>query len=314
MKAAVVSSFDRPPRYEEFPAPAPADQDEEVVDVLAAGLHPRVRSQTNGSHYTSTGELPFVPGIDGVGRAADGRLRYFLLDDTTLGSMAEQTVIDRRRSIVLPEGSDPVAVAAVLNPAMASWMALRRRIEAGPDRRVLVLGATGNAGRMAVQIATRLGAAGVVAVARDTERLAELPALGATDTVALADPERLGTAAAAVDIVLDFLWGEPAATAMAAVITARPDRGKPLTWVQIGAVAGPTAPIPSAALRAARLQIVGSGQGSIAPRDYLAELPELVAEIGRGQVRLDARAVPLSEVDQAWADAARTAQRIVLTP
>jgi NADPH:quinone reductase-like Zn-dependent oxidoreductase len=83
-----------------------------VIDVIAAGLHPRVLSQADGLHYTSTGELPLVPGIDGVGRGADGLLRYFVLRDTTMDAMAEQTVIDARRSIVLPEDSDAIAVAA----------------------------------------------------------------------------------------------------------------------------------------------------------------------------------------------------------
>jgi NADPH:quinone reductase-like Zn-dependent oxidoreductase len=94
-----------------------------LVEVVAAGLYPRVRSQADGSHYTSTDELPLVPGIDGVGRAPDGTLRYFVLPDTTVGSMAERTVVDLRRSIVLPDGSDPIALAAVMNPAMASWIA-----------------------------------------------------------------------------------------------------------------------------------------------------------------------------------------------
>src|SRR6201996_7948660 len=114
MKAAVVSSFDTFPRYEEFPAPVPASDHDMVVDVLAAGLHPRVLSQANGSHYTSTGDLPLVPGIDGVGRATDGTLRYFVLPDTPLGSMAERTVVDPRRSIVLPEGSDAIRIAAAM--------------------------------------------------------------------------------------------------------------------------------------------------------------------------------------------------------
>src|ERR1700744_4412171 len=105
MKAAVVSSFDTFPRYEEFPAPVPASDHDLVVDVLAAGLHPRVRSQANGSHYTSTGDLPLVPGIDGVGRDADGQLRYFILEHTTLGTIAEQTLTDDRRSVVLPAGT-----------------------------------------------------------------------------------------------------------------------------------------------------------------------------------------------------------------
>jgi NADPH:quinone reductase-like Zn-dependent oxidoreductase len=314
MKAAVVSSFDHPPRYEDFPAPTATDRDEQVVDVIAAALSGRVRSQADGKHYTSTGELPLVPGIDGVGRGPDGKLRYFLLDDTTMGSMAEKTVIDTRRSIVLPNNADPIAVAAALNPAMASWMALRRRIDAKPGQSVLILGATGNAGRMAVQISKQLGAKRIVACARNTDKLAELPALGATGTVRLDDTERLGKAAAEVDIVLDFLWGEPAATAMIAVLTARPDRGKPLSWVQIGSVAGPTAPIPSAALRQARLQIVGSGQGSLGGDDYLAELPDLVKEICKGRLEIDTRTVPLAQVEQAWSAATHTAQRIVITP
>lgn len=314
MRAAVVSAFDHPPRHEEFPVPTASGPGEEVVEVIAAGLHPRVRSQANGSHYTSTDALPFVPGIDGVARGADGKLRYFLLDSTTMGSMAERTVIETGRSVELPDDVDPVAVAAAVNPAMASWMALRKRIDTTPGQNVLVLGATGNAGRMAVQVAKLLGAGRIVAAARDSERLAELPAVGATDTVPLADVEQLGKTAADVDVVLDFLWGEPAASAIAAVITARPDRGVPLSWVQIGAVAGATAPIPSAALRAARLQIVGSGQGSLSRRDYLTELPELVREISQGHIRIDTRSVPLAQVEQAWTDATPATQRIVLTP
>ena len=156
MKAAVVSSFGTAPRYEEFPAPIPAGDDDMVIDVLAAGLHPRVRSQADGSHYTSTDELPLVPGIDGVGRGADGLLRYFILPDARVGAMAEQTVIDIRRSIVLPEDSDPIAVAAAMNPAMSSWVALRQRVPFQAGQNVLVLGATGNAGQLAVQIAKLL--------------------------------------------------------------------------------------------------------------------------------------------------------------
>jgi NADPH:quinone reductase-like Zn-dependent oxidoreductase len=332
MHAAVVTTFGAAPRYQEFPAPVPADG-EMLVDVLASGLHPRVRSQADGSHYTSTDELPLVPGIDGVGRGPDGLLRYFVLPDTTMGAMAEQTVIDIRRSLVLPGTVDPVAVAAAMNPAMSSWVALRQRVPFQPGQDVLVLGATGNAGQMAVQIAKLAGANHVIAAGRHADRLAALPALGATATVLLdntadatadhtaadtadagaADTaDRLGQTAADVDVVLDYLWGEPAAAAMTAVLTKRADRSKPLTWIQIGSVAGPTAPIPSAALRSARFQIVGSGQGSVGAREYLAELPALIEEIAAGTLSVDARAMPLADVEQAWA--ADTRQRIVLTP
>jgi NADPH:quinone reductase-like Zn-dependent oxidoreductase len=318
MKAAVVSSFGTSPRYEDFPDPIPAGDGEIIVDVLAAGLHPRVRSQANGSHYTSTEELPLVPGVDGVGRSADGLLRYFILPGTTLGSMAERTLIDTRRSIVLPPGSDPVLVAAAMNPAMSSWVALRQRARFQPGQSILILGATGNAGQLAVQIAKLSGADRIIAAGRNGERLARLPGAGATATVSLggeseAVARRLGQVASDVDVVIDYLWGEPATAAMIAMITNRADRSSPLTWIEVGSVAGPTAQIPSAALRAARLTIVGSGQGSVSAREYLAELPALAEEITAGRFDLDARAVPLADVEQAWATT-ETAHRIVLVP
>src|ERR1700722_10615215 len=158
MYAAVVTSFDKPPAYREFPDPVARSDDEIVVAVVASGLHRRVRSQADGSHYTSSGELPLVPGIDGVGRAPDGTLRYFVLPDTTMGAMAERTVIDLRRAVVLPDGADPILVAAAMNPAMSSCVALRQRIDFEPGQSVLILGATGSSGRMAVQVAKRLGA------------------------------------------------------------------------------------------------------------------------------------------------------------
>jgi NADPH:quinone reductase-like Zn-dependent oxidoreductase len=310
MKAAVVRSFDKPPRYEDIAEPVPKSADEMLIDVVAVGLHPRVRSQADGSHYTSTGELPLVPGIDGVGRGADGKLRYFVLDDTQLGSMADKTVIEVDRSMPLPRDIDPIAVAAALNPAMGSWLALRCRIPFKKRQSVLVLGATGSAGTMAVQVARHLGASQIIAVGRDTQKLAKLTALGATDLATFDDS--LGTVARDVDVVLDFVWGESTAKAMAALITARTDRGRPLTWIEIGSVAGPTSAIPSAALRAARLQIVGSGIGSVPGHEIVDELPALVKEIVRGSFHIDVQAMPLSAVTEVWAKP--TDKRVVFTP
>jgi NADPH:quinone reductase-like Zn-dependent oxidoreductase len=310
MKAAVVHSFVHPPRYEDIEDPVANGPSEVVVDVLAAGLHPRVRSQADGSHYTSTAELPLVPGIDGVVRDHAGRARYVILDETTRGTLAERTVIDVERSVLLPDGVDPVQVAAAMNPAMSSWMALRRRVELPPDARVLVLGATGNAGRLAVQVARRLGAAEVVAAGRSPERLTALPVLGADRTLLLDDL----AAAAEVDVVLDYLWGPPTARALVDVLTNRRDRGRTLTWIEIGAVAGPEASIPAAALRSARLKLVGSGIGSVARHDFIEELPALAATVTDGTFVLSAEPTPLADVEAVWTSSAGTSDRIVFVP
>ncbi|MBE7187941.1 MAG: zinc-binding alcohol dehydrogenase family protein, partial [Jatrophihabitans endophyticus] len=102
MNAAVVTSFDEPPRYLPFDVPVPDDPDCSLVDVVAVGLHPRVRSGASGTHYSSSGELPMIPGVDAVARRDDGTLVYFAAHDDTIGTMADRAVADRRRSIELP--------------------------------------------------------------------------------------------------------------------------------------------------------------------------------------------------------------------
>ncbi|GAB7109821.1 zinc-binding alcohol dehydrogenase family protein [Streptomyces phaeofaciens JCM 4814] len=308
MRAAVLTSYDTPPIYGEYPDPAATGEHDIVVEVLAAGLHHLTRAKANGSHYSSTGTLPLVPGVDAVVRDATGRLRYAALDDTAFGTFAERTVIDVRRSVLLPEGIDPVRIAAAMNPGMSSWVALRRRIAFQEGQRVLILGATGSAGRMAIQIAKRFGAARIIAAGRDITRRKSLPGLGADQVISFDEVH----AAADVDVVLDFVWGAPAAEAMLPILTARTDRSIPLAWIQIGSIAGETAPIPSAALRAARLHILGSGIGSVSPRDFIAELPELAAAVTEGALDVQARAVPLAQITQAWTD--RSGERLVFVP
>ncbi|MBN9191959.1 MAG: zinc-binding alcohol dehydrogenase family protein [Microbacterium sp.] len=318
MNAALVTSFDEPPHYRTFTAPVPHG-DEAVVEMVAVGLHPRVRSGASGSHYTSTGVLPLVPGVDGVGRRRDGALVYFVTDDDQQGTMAERAVVDPRRSIVLPEGTDAVAVAAAMNPAMSSWVALRRRVPLVPGQSVLVLGATGNAGTMAVQVARLLGAGRIVGAGRDRARLDALHGVGADEVVALTDDveatrHRLARAASEVDVVLDYLWGQPTEHAIPALLRAREDRNRPLDWVQIGAVAGADIQLPSAALRSANLRLLGSGQGSVSPQGYLAELPSLVAAIGSGDIAVRTRTVALRDIEAAWVAGDEPGVRTVVVP
>jgi NADPH:quinone reductase-like Zn-dependent oxidoreductase len=318
MNAAVVRSFDAPPRYETFQTPQPSGEHEIAIDVLAAGLHPRVRSGASGSHYTSTDALPLIPGVDGVGRAADGQLLYFVAFDGAFGTMAERTVIDRRRAVVLPDDANVPAVAAGMNPGMSSWLALRKRISFEAGQKVLVLGATGSAGQLAVQIAKFLGASYVAAAGRDPERLAGLTRLGADEIVPLTgEPDEvaraLGAAGADIDVVIDYLWGSATEQAIPALVRARTERSKPLWWIEIGSMAGTTITLPSAALRAANLQILGSGQGSLATAGIVAELPELAAQITAGTFVMDPVATPLSDIETAWNTPTTPGQRIVFT-
>jgi len=250
-----------------------------------------VRSQASGSHYSSDGDLPLIPGIDGIGRTTRGELRYFLLPDTNRGSMAERVAIDPRRSIAVPRNADAVQLAAAMNPVMSSWVALRHRAQLKRGQKVLVLGADGNAGRLALQVATRLGAG---------------------ETVAIHKGEAVGDRGRDADIVLDYLWGDPTAAAMRDIVPSRRNDAQQLTWVQIGSVAGLESPIPSAALRATNLRLVGSGQGSVDPGDIKRELTQIAQDVTKGRFDLDARAVPLSDVAEVWNE--RTRDRIVLVP
>jgi NADPH:quinone reductase-like Zn-dependent oxidoreductase len=318
MNAAVVTSFERPPRYQSFEVPRPTGG-EELVDVLAVGLHPRVRSGASGAHYTSTGKLPMIPGIDGVGRRSDGKRIYFVAEDHVLGTMADKALVDERRAIELPDDVDAPTVAATMNPAMSAWVALRLRVPIEPGQRVLVLGATGNAGTMAVRVAKLLGAGHVVGAGRDLERLSALRGIGADQVVQLTDDaeatgEALADAAADVDIVIDYLWGKPAQHAIVDLLTARSDRSRQLNWIQIGAIAGPTIELPSVALRSANFRLQGNGQGAVSPGAYLAQLPSLVEQISAGAIGLKAKPKALCEVEEAWATADRPGERTVFVP
>jgi NADPH:quinone reductase-like Zn-dependent oxidoreductase len=266
MNAAVVTSFDEPPHYQQCEVPQPTTPDEMLVDVLAVGLHPRTRSGAAGAHYTSTGTLPMVPGIDGVGRRPDGKRIYFVARDDVIGTMADKALIDTRRAIELPDDVDVAKVAAAMNPAISAWVALRRRVPIESGQSVLVLGATGNAGAMAVQVAKRLGAGRVIGAGRDLDRLNALTSVGADDVVQFtadidATGAALGRVAADVDIVIDYLWGKLAEQAMMALLAARSDRTRAMNWIQIGAIAGPTIELPSVALRSTNLRLQGQRAG-----------------------------------------------------
>lgn len=313
MKAAVVHDFSAPPRYDEFPSPTPA-AGETLVQVRTAALSQLAKAQAAGRHYSSGKTLPLVPGVDGVGLLPDGRRVYFSFPRKGYGSMAELSVVATENCVEVPDDVDDVTAAAIGNPGMSSWIALLERAKFVPGETVLINGATGTAGQLAIRIARHLGAARVIATGRNAQRLSELAALGADVTIALDQPAETLTAAFRetlrehrVNVVLDYLWGQPAECLLGAVSQGG-HAGEPrLRFVQIGAMAGASINLPGALLRSSGLELMGSGLGSVSTAGIVQAAGEVFRAIDNAGLSIEADAVPLTEVERAWQreDAAR---------
>jgi len=320
VNVAVVHSFDAPPRYTNFADPVAAEG-EVVVRVIAAGLHPIVKSLANGTHYGSTGELPFIPGVDGVGRLEDGTAVYFGLCRSPFGTFAERGLAARRMCLVLPDGLDPVTAAGIANPGMSSWVALKARGQFVAGESVLILGATGAAGQLAVQISKRLGARRVVAVGRNPGMLEKLAELGADRTISL-DQEhdsliaafRREFAESGVDVVLDYLWGPPAESLLAGISQKGLQHASSrVRYVQIGASAGGTISLAAAGLRSSGLELLGSGFGSASFTEIWRALGEFFQAAATNPFKLEIKSAPLRDVESLWNQPAHGA-RLVFQP
>jgi len=314
MHAAVVRRFGQAPRYETFSLPADAAGTR--VEVLAAALSPRTRSGASGEHYASEGTLPRVPGIDGVGRLPSGERVYFLAAHDALGAMAEQALADARLVVPLPEPVGAATIAAGMLPAISSWVALTQRAPLQAGQRVLVLGATGTSGLLAVQIARRLGAGEVLAAGRDASSLARAAALGAAQTFQLRDAEgldALADAAREVDVVLDYLWGS-ATSALLPALCRRRESSRALRWVSIGSAAGGELALSSTLLRKRNLHLLGSGQGASSTAEMFAATGDIVAAFAAGELTVAVQTAPLAEVEARWNARVPSGERLVFLP
>lgn len=332
MKAAVVRSTEQLPEYAEFAEPE-AGPGRAIVELVAAGLHQLVRARAYNTHYTSEGLYPLVAGADAVARTADGTLIYTGSVAAPFGTMAERMAVPEAFRFALPAGSEEraVQVAGGMNPGMSSWLPLRTRL-ADVERlgTVVIVGATGASGMLAVQNARELGADRVVALGRNEAALEHARGYGAT-TVRLGagdgtgegdGDDRARTVAdirAALDgempgIVLDYVWGAPAETVFEALN--RPERsedGGDTAYVQVGALAGPNAALPASLLRSRRIKIFGSGMGSVTQDFIIKTIPDYVTRIAEGRVEVPVETYPLSDVTAAWTATPAPGTRIVLT-
>jgi NADPH:quinone reductase-like Zn-dependent oxidoreductase len=303
MKAAIVKEAGATPVYSNFPDPAPTEG-EHVVSVVAAALSPLTRGRAAGTHYSSSHVFPFVVGVDGVGRLDDGRRVYFVLPRAPYGAMAERCPTPASRCIAIPDDLDDVAAAAIANPGMSAWAAFAERAKLAAGETVLINGATGSAGHVAIQIAKYLGAGKIIATGRNVETLNSLAALGADVTIPLVeDAEALEEAfieqfAAGVDVVADYLWGPSAERLL--IAQAKADKGKRVRFVQIGSASSPTIELPSAALRSTPIELMGSGIGSVPTDRLLAAIGNVLQAAVTGGFKLATRAVPLSQVERTW--------------
>ena len=291
------------------------------MTVTAAGLHPIVKALANGTHYGSTGELPFVPGLDGVGRLSDGSRVYFGIARSPFGSFSQRTLAANWMCIPLPEGLEDATAAGIANPAMSSWVALTARAKLAAGESVLVLGATGVAGQLAVQIAKRLGARRVVAAGRNPKVLETLKDLGADAVLSLdqergllVDAIRRQYTEEGVDVVLDYVWGLPAECALEAISQKGLRKAASrVRFVQIGESAGHTINLAAATLRSSGLELIGSGFGSASLDQIRVAVEKLFQVAATDPFRFSLRMARLSDIEALW-NSPEQGSRIVFQP
>jgi NADPH:quinone reductase-like Zn-dependent oxidoreductase len=311
MRAAVLREYGVP-EPGEFDEPPEPEEGQAVVEVLAAGVNPVDVAIASGKFYAGKPPLPSVAGREGVGRVDGGRV-YFDAPIVPYGSMAQRALIDPASTYEVPDGvPDGVAVALGIS-GLAAWLALTWRAELKEGEHVLVLGASGVVGQIAVQAAKLLGAARVVAAARSASGLARCLELGADAAVRLGEPDdlaaALGEAAEGrIDVVVDPLFGEPFVAALnAASMGAR--------IVQLGAGAGAEATVPSPPIRGKLLVIMGHTNFAAPPEVKGAAYERMAQAAAAGELRVDVEELGLEQVGEAWRRlAAGSHGKLVLVP
>ncbi|HBS6071458.1 TPA: zinc-binding alcohol dehydrogenase family protein [Klebsiella aerogenes] len=301
MKAAVVFDLNEGPIWADFTEPQPA-AGYTLIDVRAAAISHVVKGRASGRHYSFDGTLPFVVGIDGVGMTSDGQRVYFAFPSAPFGSMAQRAPVALQNCLPLPDALDDISAAAMANPGMSAWAALVKRAQFQAGETVLINGATGSAGQLAVQIARYLGAKKIIATGRNTQALAALAADECIDLTA--DEQTLNAQFAAasagqIDVVVDYLWGRSAELLLPMLAKYTPG-DKPVRYVQVGSLAGADIALNGAVLRAAPLQLMGSGIGSLTMPQLLAATGEMLQAAVPGHFTIATTPLPLRDVAAAW--------------
>ncbi|WPH04145.1 Hypothetical protein R9X50_00703100 [Acrodontium crateriforme] len=302
MHQAVVSEWGQTPRYTEVPDLAAPTPQEVRIKVIAAGVHRVVRSRAAGKHYSS-GSLPHVPGVDGIGMTEDGEMVYFV--SFAAGSLSEYVNLPKHAIKPLPAGTDPIQAAGMTNPALSSWMAFHSRTTNLPvDFTVLIVGATSASGRVACSIARSLGAKRVIGVARNK---AALETIGLDETIVIADQidHTDFSSVGDVDIILDYVYGPVTAHLFQSLASKRP-----VQYVHIGSLSGQDIMVPGSILRSKNLTIRGSGSGAWSMQDASKNVEGLLKAV-QAIPEQPIRVAKLEDVEQVWNEA--MTDRLVFT-
>ncbi|MFF7149920.1 zinc-binding alcohol dehydrogenase family protein [Streptomyces griseoaurantiacus] len=317
MRAAELREPGRPPAVTDREEPV-CGPGEVLIEVLAAPITPLDLLCATGTSYFGRPATPYVPGVQGVGSVGDRTVWFATPAGMTPGdgSMAERAVARAEDVVALPEGADPVAVAALGLSAVAAHMALTWRGGLVPGERVIVLGAGGVVGEAAVRLARAAGARRVVAGARSPAARARARWAGAdavvaldTDDVAVLAERFTEAADGPVDLVLDPLFGAPAAAAARALC-----RGGRL--VNLGGAAGGTSPLDSATLRSKSLRVLGYTNNELTARQRAEAITEIARRAAEGHLSVTHETAPLSDATRAWQRQGEgtASGRIVLLP
>lgn len=321
MKAAVLHKLGEAPRYGEFPDPIPQNSDQLLIHVKAASVKNLDKGRASGTHYASYEKLPEVVGIDGVGTLEDGT-RVYATGIT--GMIAEKALIRKDKYTLLPKYIDDETAAALPNAVMGAALALRYRGEIKPGDTVLINGATGVTGQVAVQIAKHYGAQRVIATGRNQESLHTLLDLGADEIISLKEDEesiirqlKAAHGRSRINAVIDYTWGHPAEMILNALKGGGLNNvtGK-VRFVTVGSMAGEHIQLSSGLLRSSAIEIVGSGFGSI-PQEAMDKLPgeilpEMLQLAADKKLRIETVTAPLKEVETAWHEHIPSGKRLVI--
>jgi NADPH:quinone reductase-like Zn-dependent oxidoreductase len=322
MKAAVLHQFGSSPQYEDFADPIPG-KDELLVHVKAVALENVDKMMADGSHFASRQFLPQLPaivGFDGIGLLEDGRLVGFGGIRSPYGAMAERTVIAAGQFVPVPAGVDAVIAAALPASALTSLFPLRWGAKLQPGETVLINGATGVAGKLAVQIAKLLGAGRVVGTGRNEASLERVMTLGADAVIDLKQPDEMvakafkSEAGDGYHVILDFVWGHPTEILIKTLV---PDQlrfaGKRIRLIQVGEMAGSNVSLTAESLRTSGLEIYGAAVGLT--REAMGEGTSQVWEFIQGhKLQMDIEQVPLKDIERAWQRNDFQGKRIVIVP